>query len=540
MKFSVPGKANSLDLELPPGSSVIFVGANGGGKTRLAVHIENEMNLNAHRISAHRALSLNPSVPKINERHALSGLRTGRADDNFSVEYRSGHRWRSNAAVTLLNDFDYLIQALFADQSNVSLIAYNKCKSGEMNTAKNLTLTKLDKLKEIWERLLPDRELHISGDNIRVSIQGSEDKYPASAMSDGERAIFYLIGQTLVAAPDSALIIDEPELHVHRSILSRLWDELEAERKDCVFVFITHDLEFSASRFARKFVIRSFSTRPYWELDEVPEDTGFDEEITTLILGSRDPVLFTEGTNDSLDCAIYRCCYPEWMVVPCGSCADVIHSVTTMRNHLSLSRIHCVGVIDSDSLAAADRNGLMQIGIYALPVAEIENIVLLPNVCRAIARSEGFRDDSLEEKVHQIAARVFERLSDPEERRRLALRYCKRRVDEKLKRIDLSDQTSVGEIAERLVSDVSNIDVVSLFEEVTGQIDEAISNRDLEKILMYYDNKGLIADAASILKSCHRDNFLSWLSRNLLNEKDGPIASAIKSELPKLAAVVTT
>ena len=33
-------------------------------------------------------------------------------------------------------------------------------------------------------------------------------------MSDGERAIFYLIGQTLAASSDSVLIIDEPELHL--------------------------------------------------------------------------------------------------------------------------------------------------------------------------------------------------------------------------------------------------------------------------------------------------------------------------------------
>lgn len=64
-------------FSVEPGSSVVFVGANGGGKSRLAVQIESALDLNAHRISAHRALSLNPDVPKISERAALSGLRTG-------------------------------------------------------------------------------------------------------------------------------------------------------------------------------------------------------------------------------------------------------------------------------------------------------------------------------------------------------------------------------------------------------------------------------------------------------------------------------
>jgi recombinational DNA repair ATPase RecF len=66
---------NEISVEL--GSSVIFVGANGGGKTRLAEFIENTLGASAHHISAHRALSLNPAVPEVSEALALSGLRTG-------------------------------------------------------------------------------------------------------------------------------------------------------------------------------------------------------------------------------------------------------------------------------------------------------------------------------------------------------------------------------------------------------------------------------------------------------------------------------
>lgn len=75
-------------------------------------------------------------------------------------------------------------------------------------------------------------------------------------MSDGERAIFYLIGQVLVAAANSVLIIDEPELHIHRSIMSSLWDQLESARQDCAFIFITHDIEFAANRIAKKLQLK--------------------------------------------------------------------------------------------------------------------------------------------------------------------------------------------------------------------------------------------------------------------------------------------
>jgi predicted ATP-dependent endonuclease of OLD family len=142
-------------------------------------------------------------------------------------------------------------------------------------------------------------------------------------MSDGERAIFYMIGQALVADESTVLIVDEPELHVHRSIMSKLWDELEAIRPDCAFVFITHDLEFAAVRPAQKFVIREYDPAPRWTIEDVPTATGFDEELTTMILGSRRPILFVEGDHNSLDMAIYRCCYPEWTVIPRASCTEV-------------------------------------------------------------------------------------------------------------------------------------------------------------------------------------------------------------------------
>lgn len=75
--FSIPTKnQKEVSVSISCGSSAIFVGANGGGKTRLSVYIEQKLQLKAHRISAHRALALNPDVAKISEKKALMGLRT--------------------------------------------------------------------------------------------------------------------------------------------------------------------------------------------------------------------------------------------------------------------------------------------------------------------------------------------------------------------------------------------------------------------------------------------------------------------------------
>lgn len=535
-KFSIPGADGAKEFTVDPGNAIIFVGANGGGKTRLAVYIENTLGASAHRISAHRALSLNPGVAKISEKMALMGLRTGHASERATIGNRATYRWGSKGPIQLLNDFDYLIQALFADQSNTSLQAYNQYKPGSTLEKDGFQITKFDKLADIWSRLLPHRILHISGDDILVSAPNSDSRYKASNMSDGERAIFYMIGQVLVAEADQVLIVDEPELHVHRSIMSKLWDELEAVRPDCAFVFITHDLEFAAARAARKFVIRDYDPAPRWTVDEVPEDTGFDEDLATLILGSRRPILFVEGDRSSLDLALYRCCYPDWTVVPRSSCTEVIHAVVTMRANADLTRITCSGIVDADHYDEDDRNYLRDLGIETLPVTEIENVVLLPEVSVAIAQSEGFSGKELEQRIASLTDAIFESLDSDEAIEKVAVRYSKRRIDRILKKLDLSGARTADEIESEYTQRTGELDVRGLTERFKVEIRQAIEGRDLSRLLALYDNKGLMALAASKLKSCRQKDFESWLTRVLRNRTAPEVVEAIVRHLPTMTA----
>ena len=486
IEFSVPTPEGVKDLAVTAGESIIFVGANGGGKTRLAVYVENRLGIQAHRISAHRALDLNPDVEKISEQKALNRLRTGHERDGQNASKRQGNRWAGREAVTLLNDFNFVIQALFAEQTNTALKAYKQCKTGvsEPKDAPQtkpetgepqeaFQTTKFDQLYEIWTRLMPQRQLHISADNILVSLPESGPTYKASEMSDGERAIFYLIGQVLLANKDSVLIVDEPELHVHRSIMSKLWDQMEAVRPDCAFIFVTHDLDFAASRKAKKFAIRDYSPTPLWSIDDLPESSGFDEELTTLILGSRKPVLFIEGTCKSLDFAIYRCCYPEWTVIPRGSCTEIIHAVTSMRRNVALTRITCSGIVDADDYEDEDKVYLRELGIETLPVSEIENIVLLPSVSTAIAKAENYEGEELSDRLSSLADAVFQEANSPEKIQEVVVRYGKRRIDRMLKKVDLSSAASAEELKNEYLKQTSALDIASL---VSFPVNETVLN----------------------------------------------------------------
>lgn len=527
----VPTSDANEEIRIEPGSSIVFVGANGTGKTRLATYIEKTLDLNAHRISAHRALSLNPSVPKISENKALSGLRIGYADENAKVQNREGHRWGSKGSVHLLNDFDFLVQALFAEQSNKSLETHKKVRSGDNGHAEP---TKFEVLVDIWERLLPHRKLHISGDDIQVSVTGEEGTYSGSEMSDGERAVFYMLGQTLVAAKDTLIIFDEPELHVHRSIMAKLWDELESVRPDCAFVYITHDLEFASSRVADKYVLREYNSRPYWSIEKVPTDSGFDEELTTLILGSRKPILFVEGANTSLDIAIYRSCFNEWTIVPKGSCEEVIHSVVTMRNNASLTRITCSGIVDADDYSEEDKEYLQDLGIATLPVSEIENIILLPSVSLIIAHHEGLVGDELDIRLNNLSDAIFDSLTSDRAVEKVITRYCRRRIDRLLKKIDLSEAQTVDAIEEKYTLETDALNIGNIAQEARVRINQAIENQDLPLLLENYDNKGMMAFAATNLKGCSRSHFENWLVRVLRNGSVQGLIESIQEVLPKI------
>jgi hypothetical protein len=528
--FHIPTEQGPTTVTLEPGGSAVFVGANGAGKTRLAVEIEKSLGINAHRIGAHRALALNPDVPKISEHAALRGLRFGSAHGDYQVAHRENARWGRQAAVYLLNDFDFLLQALFAEQGNRALKTHTAARSGNVGA---VVPTKFEQLKMMWERLLPTRQLLLTGDSVDVSADGTA--YSAAQMSDGERAVFYMLGQALMAPANVVLVIDEPELHVHPSILGKLWDEVQAAREDCGFVFITHDLSFAAHRLGQKFVIKSYKQGPVWIVEQVPEHTGFDEATVTLILGSRRPVLFVEGCGDSLDSAVFRACFPDWTVIPRGSCEEVIHSVVTMRRNAALTRVTCAGLVDADDYTAEEVAAMTTHGVGVLTVSEIENLVLLPSVASAIARSEGFDGDALDKRLAALREELVTVASVSIEA--TVMQHCRRRIDRTLKRIDLSDASTPDQLAIEYQARTEVVDVKAFAQEAKTRLEAALHAEDLPTILKYFDGKGpFMAAAAKHLKSTRKDSFEEWLVRVLRTDSVQGLVDAIRRSLPAVVA----
>lgn len=541
---NIPKKDNSNselqheELTLEAGKTTIIIGANGSGKTRLAVYLEEQLGEKAHRIAAHRALSLNPNVDKIPEAKARQYLSYGISMNGISITDRKYYRWDNKAPTILLNDFDRLLQYLFAQQNNLAVENNQKLNRDEEITNSK---TKLDILQEVWERLLPLKKLHITADDIRVSSIGIESTdYSASEMSDGERAVFYILGQVLSANEDSILIFDEPELHIHKSIISNLWDEIEKLRPDCSFLMITHDIEFAATRVAKKYVIRNYYSDPAWDISEIP-DSELDEQTITLILGSRKPILFVEGEKTSLDMETYRLCYPEWTVIPKGACKDVIQAVSSLRKlnkDMPILNIKCAGIVDRDTRDSSQIHELEEQGIKVLLCSEIENIFSLSSMVHEVLKIEGFNGNELNNKKEQFKGRLLDYIKNDlsdDKLEKFVVKRIHRRIDNYLKNIDLSNTQNSKEMKGKLTSEMvalTDSKINEWISEMKDEIQECINNQDIDRLLYIYENKGLLNETALILKSTRKPDFENWLMRQM-KVPNSSILQAIKAVLPK-------
>ncbi len=201
------------------------------------------------------------------------------------------------------------------------------------------------------------------------------NKYEARQMSDGERVTVYLMGQALCAPAEAIIIIDEPEIHLHRAIQALLWDKIEEARPDCTFIYITHDLDFAATRTgARKIWLKEFDGTD-WVWEEVPQGPALPDALLFQVLGSRRPLLFVEGDETSYDSAVYVALYPNEMVVPRQSCEKVVEATKSMRGLSALHNLKIRGLVDRDRRSDEEVAALRADGVLVADVAEVENLL---------------------------------------------------------------------------------------------------------------------------------------------------------------------
>lgn len=498
MKKEINFPPNSAGLsKIESSRSLLVVGANGAGKTRLGTWIEfNSPDRDkVHRISAQKSLAMPDSTTPKSIDLATSELWTGyeRAIEENNIRgYKQGHRWQSKPAVSLLNDYHHLMVFLFSDHTEESAkyLAASKLTTNKVKPPK----TKLDVVKEIWERILPHRELLIGGLRIQTKTKGSQEKvYNSSEMSDGERVIFYLIGQCLAAPSNAIIIVDEPELHLHKSVQAPLWDQIEQARPDCLFIYLTHDVDFaSAMEEATKVWLKTYDGER-WDWDLIGQDENIPEDLLLEVLGSRKPVVFVEGVAGSFDSALYAAILNNYLVIPVGSCSQVIQSVKALKANKQLHHLNVFGIIDRDRRVSAEIQKLEQDSIFVLSVAEVENLFCTREILEIVSTRLA-RDATSD--FQSVSSTIFSRLQGE-----LETQASLRAASEIKFRLNMFDEKTKGAtgLASALQSLAGGIDVGVIYSQSLAEFNSVLSTKDFEGLLALYNRKSLSAQASTAL-----------------------------------------
>ncbi|RVU46678.1 DUF4435 domain-containing protein [Lujinxingia sediminis] len=462
------------------GTPLMCVGANGSGKSAFGAWIDSS-NPNTYRISAQRAISMNEEI-------APQPVKT--AERNFHRRHTTQDVFNERLYQPQ-KDFEPLLQVLLAEKRQRDAEFVQEHKEADNQDRAKLTpkLTKIDILQKIWEQILPHRKLIFGDGRVEVKSANAADnniKYSAKRMSDGERVTFYLIGQCLCAPKNSIIIIDEPEIHIHKAIRDPLWSRIEHARSDCTFIYLTHDVDFAASRPGATLIwIRSFDG-VNWEWEELDRTGDVPEQVRLELLGSRNPVLFVEGSAESYDVAIYSAVYPELTVTPLGSCETVIRTVQGFSTLEDFHHYQPRGIIDRDYRCKSEIDSLIKNGIHILDVAEIEHLFCLPEILTQLATDLHFDPADKINKSTEFVLSEFE-----SEREIQIARRAEREIKYILSSLDLSGAKNQDELNEKFQLTLSKIDTSAIYEKSKSVIDSIIESKNYMETLRVFNRKGL-------------------------------------------------
>src|SRR5262249_35600221 len=157
----------------------------------------------------------------------------------------------------------------------------------------------------------------------------------------------------------------------------------EAAAPKNVFVYITHNVEFAASRIGAKKIMLTQFDGQRWDWYEIADNESIPEASLLEILGSRKPILFVEGhegRKGSFEKLLFESLYPELTVIQAETASNVINATASFSAQGSLHRLSCQGMVDGDRRTQAQIDYLRERGVSVLPAFEIENMLLYEDV----------------------------------------------------------------------------------------------------------------------------------------------------------------
>jgi hypothetical protein len=327
-------------------------------------------------------------------------------------------------------------------------------------------------------------ELSLQESEQVVASKSNSATYSIAHLSDGERNALLIAANVLTAKAGTLILIDEPERHLHRSIISPLLTQLFRKRKDCAFIVSTHDILLPYdNRSARILLLRSCvydaNTVAGWEADLVPVNS-IDGSLKADILGARAKILFVEGTTQSLDQPLYSLAFREVSVIAKSSSPEVERTVRAIGGSANLHWLRVFGIVDSDGRSPGEISELKTAGVYAVPAYSVEAIYYHPEIQRRVAqRHSAVVGGNPEDRLNKAKQQALTAIREHSER-------MSEKVAEKIIRADiLKHLPGKGQI--RAAGPINiEIDTAAVVGTERGRLDTLLERSDLENLITRY------------------------------------------------------
>lgn len=480
LAYWLPSASGDKVVRYTSVNSVVIIGANGSGKSRLGAWMERQDFEKVHRVAAQRNLNFSERVPLKSYSEAEEAFFYG------SSQYKEGKKsrwdWGKGYTTKLLDDFDDVLAALIAQVNLENQRFVDSCRDAEERGEQKpqVPRTSLDRLREVWDVVFPHRSIEQEDASFYAYAEDRAKRYSATQMSDGERSVLYLAAQVLCVPASKIIIMDEPEVHLHPSLMGHLWSALESARPDCLFIYITHDVSFATShRSSDTIWIKKFDG-DNWELEDVPQ-SDLPKELLVELLGNRKRVLFVEGTKDSLDKRLYSALFKNCYVVPSGGCEQVVANVRAYSRTPALHLCKAWGIIDRDFKEDDVLASYASENVYALDVAEVENLFITEEVVEIMARR--FCVDE-ETALNDVKSEVFGRFDKQLESQ--ISKAIMAGVKSRLAAVNLRGKTLTDA---QEISEAIGIEEVAAHERARFQ--DAADSGDYKSILRVFNEKSL-------------------------------------------------
>lgn len=482
IKLEIPRISNDpITLTLKNGDQLFIVGPNGSGKSALMQRFAS--NHNFKWITAHRQTwissaknNLTPESRQQSERNRRSY--TSQPEARWADSY-SGNDWSA-----ILFDLEDKENAIY--KSIAQHILNQNTPEGEKVAAESSL--PFDQMNELLGLGRLKVTLERAGDQSIFAKHPQRIPFSVVQMSDGERNAMIIAGHVITAKPGTVFLIDEPERHLHRSIIQPFLSALfDLRREDCAFIIATHEIALPvANPDARVLMLRSCQWSGNqcvaWNTEVLESNSQTPEELKRAILGSRKRILFVEGDADkSLDFPLYTALfpYPDISVIPKGSCEEVQKAVLGLRGSPDLHDVEAFGLIDRDNRTDNDVETLVESGVFALEVYSAEALYYCSDAIAAIAdrqaESLGANKDELIKSANEQAIDVLKKQAE-----RMTARRCERQVKE-----TMSKSLNWEMIMNNPTQDIQ-VSTDNPFKDELDNFNKLIEQRDLDKLIARY------------------------------------------------------